>query len=62
LAIRKGSWKLIPAAEGWQGGPELYNLQDDLSETKDLSAQRPDLVKELSDLLAQVRQRGRSRP
>ncbi len=62
LAIRKGPWKLIPAAEGRQGAPELYNLKDDLSETKDLSAQRPDLVKELSDLLTQLRQSGRSRP
>jgi len=69
LAIRKGPWKLIArgpagAAKGKKGGggPELYNLADDLGETKNLAAQRPDLVKELSDLLEQVRERGRSRP
>ncbi len=57
LAIRKGPWKLIPV-----GRVQLYNLRDDLAETNNLAAQRPDLVKELSDLLAQLRERGRSRP
>jgi arylsulfatase A-like enzyme len=61
LAIRKGPWKLIPAAGG-QGKPQLYNLKEDVRETNNLAAQRPDLVRELSSLLAELRQRGRSRP
>jgi arylsulfatase A-like enzyme len=55
LAIRKGKWKLLP-------GPQLYNLTDDPGETRDLAAQHPEIVSELSKLLAQVRERGRSRP
>jgi arylsulfatase A-like enzyme/endonuclease/exonuclease/phosphatase family metal-dependent hydrolase len=52
-AIRKGFWKLIPG----KGGGELYNLADDLAETKNLAAQHPELVNELSALLAQARAR-----
>ncbi|MBM4040127.1 MAG: arylsulfatase [Planctomycetes bacterium] len=68
LAIRKGQWKLIPRGpagkgkKGPAGGPELYNLADDLGETKNLAGQHPDVVKEMSDLLDRVRDRGRSRP
>jgi len=71
LTIRKGPWKLLPAAGGGKGpkakrGPsgsaQLYNLADDLGETKDVAAQHPEVVKELSALLEQVRNRGRSRP
>jgi hypothetical protein len=58
LAIRKGPWKFIP---GRGGSPELYNLASDLSEANNVASQHPAVVKELSDLLAQVRQRGRSR-
>jgi hypothetical protein len=31
---------------------ELYNLADDLAETRDLASQRPDLVRELKARLA----------
>jgi arylsulfatase A-like enzyme len=72
LAIRKGPWKLIPGNAGGggkakekgaaPGGGQLYNLVDDLGEKTDVAAKHPEIVKELSDLLAQVRQRGRSRP
>ena len=55
LAIRKGAWKLMP-------GPQLYNLRDDPGEGRDLAAQHPEIVSDLSKLLAQVRERGRSRP
>ncbi len=63
LAIRKGPWKLIPAA-----GPnadkrgELFNLADDVSETKDRAADKPEVVKELADLLKRLREAGHSRP
>jgi len=74
LAIRKGTWKLIPgrpAGENNKGkaknkgpGPEtqLYNLAEDIGETKNLAGEHPEVVKELSELLAQVREKGRSRP
>jgi arylsulfatase A-like enzyme len=62
LAIRQGPWKLIPAGpEMKMEGAELYNLADDIAETKDLAAKMPDKVKELSDLLKQIREKGRSR-
>jgi arylsulfatase A-like enzyme len=62
LAIRSGPWKLIPAAQAGQGGPQLYNLKDDLGEEHNLAANHPRVVKQLSDLLAKVHERQRSRP
>ena len=44
-AIRAGDWKLHEFFEN--GRLELYNLKDDLGETKDLAAARPEKVKEL---------------
>ena len=46
-AIRKGDWKLLATGGGVT---ELYNLADDLSEKTDLASQKPDKVKELSEL------------
>jgi len=77
LGIRKGPWKLIPAgqtlppkpgkkakatAKAKSGAGELFNLADDLGETKNLAAARPEIVKELSALLQQLQDKGRSRP
>jgi len=59
LAIRKGSWKLVPGKA--KGGDELYDLSADLGETKNLAGQRPEIVKELFELLAKIRDDGRSR-
>jgi arylsulfatase A-like enzyme len=64
LAIRQGPWKLIPPS-GKKKAPkaaELFNLADDLGETKDLAAGNPGKVKELAALLRRVREGGRSRP
>jgi len=71
-ALRKGQWKLIPAARPAAARraaaatrsalPELYDLSNDLSEKKNVAADHPDIVKEMSALLAQLRQQGRSRP
>lgn len=62
LAIRKGQWKFIPASQAGRDGPQLYNLKDDVGETNNLAAQHPEIIKELSDLLTQLRRGGRSRP
>jgi arylsulfatase A-like enzyme len=48
-AVRRGNWKLVrPAA----GRTELYDLANDMSETTDLAAQKPDLVQQLARALA----------
>jgi arylsulfatase A-like enzyme len=72
LALRQGPWKLIsagPLAGGkarpgkpGRGLAELYNLANDLGETTNLAAQHPDKVKEMTQLLQEIRARGRSRP
>ncbi|MHB8898939.1 MAG: sulfatase family protein [Thermoguttaceae bacterium] len=88
LALRQGSWKLIPAGQAGaaktpsaklktgpkarnktgraadrpSAGAELYNLADDLGETNNLAAQHPDRVREMTTLLQQIRDQGRSRP
>ncbi|HEU4633083.1 MAG TPA: sulfatase [Flavisolibacter sp.] len=50
-AIRRGAWKLIYYMR--DGSKELYNLQLDVGETKNLAAQYPEKVKALSSLLSQ---------
>ena len=56
-AIRKGDWQLVrmsddgsiqdPAVLSDVSGAELYNLKDDVGETRNLAAARPEKVKEL---------------
>jgi arylsulfatase A-like enzyme len=43
-AVRDGDWKLYRAA----GKPQLFNLKDDVAETRDRAAERPDLVEKLA--------------
>jgi len=75
LAIRQGDWKLIPSSGSGgfsksadektkSAGPagQLYNLAADLGEQKNLYAEQPDKVKELSALLDKLKQAGRSAP
>jgi arylsulfatase A-like enzyme len=61
MAIRKGDWKLVKSSEGPLrdtdpavlsdlSGAELYNLANDIGETKNLAATNPGKVKELTDL------------
>lgn len=59
LAIRQGPWKLVFLADG---AKELYNLETDLSETKDLAAARPEVVVRLSALMQRYIDNGRSTP
>jgi len=42
-AVREGRYKLVKVGDA----PELYDIDTDIGETKDLSAVRPDLVKKL---------------
>ncbi|HVJ79704.1 MAG TPA: arylsulfatase [Planctomycetia bacterium] len=65
IAIRRGDWKFIPGGQGPKGRPrmaELFNLRDDLGESKNVAASNPEKVKELAALLHEVRSNGRSRP
>ena len=61
-AVRQGPWKLIFGAEGGPGHPrlQLYNLDDDLGETTNLCAKRPDKVAELTALMKKLIDNGRS--
>jgi arylsulfatase len=46
-AIRKGKWKLVTLANS-KTGWELYDIDSDRSESHNLAAKHPDIVKELS--------------
>jgi arylsulfatase A-like enzyme len=48
-AIRSGDWKLIEFYE--DGRLELFNLKDDIGETKDLSKENPQKTRELHEKL-----------
>jgi arylsulfatase A-like enzyme len=67
LGFRKGPWKYIPPGGGpGRRGPgpaeQLYNLAEDLGETRNLAAEKPDLARELAGLLKKAREAGRTRP
>lgn len=67
-AVRGGAWKYIPApgSGGWgEGGDQsqpvqLYNLADDIGETKNLAAAMPEKVAEMQALLEKLIIDGRS--
>ena len=72
MAIRRGPWNLIcfkrrgknETAETQKKGSrrELYNLGDDLGETRDLAGERPEIVRELEALMQKLIADGRSTP
>jgi arylsulfatase A-like enzyme len=49
--LRKGNWKLI---KWWEGGHELYDLKNDLSEENNLAPESPETVKKLDDWLVKL--------
>jgi arylsulfatase A-like enzyme len=59
MAIRKGDWKLVKTQEGPippdpsilndRSAAELYNLEADIGETKNLATTNPAKAKELAD-------------
>jgi arylsulfatase A len=75
FGIRQGPWVLCPAlgsrgfskpaqVEQAPGGPEgqLYNLNDDPGQMKNLWLAQPDRVRRLLDLLEKAKKDGRTRP
>jgi arylsulfatase A-like enzyme len=74
FVIRKGDWKLILGlGSGGFSKPEvvqpkpgeatgqLYNLREDIAETRNLWTENPGKVKELTDILKKYQETGRSR-
>ena len=69
-ALRQGAWKYIaaPGSGGWgKGGDQsqavqLYNLSNDLGETKNLAAAEPEKLAEMQALLERLIVEGRSTP
>ena len=59
LAIRQGPWKLIFLIDGKR---ELYDLQDDLGEKKNVAADNPKIVERLTEIMKQQIANGRSTP
>jgi len=60
-SVRKGDWKLI--YRHLDQSLELYNIPQDISESKNLAAENPDLVKELASLLSgHLRETGAGMP
>lgn len=75
FAIRKGRWKLelCPGSGGWshpRPGPEceglpsvqLYDLEADVGERRNLQAEHPEIVGELTTLMTRYVEQGRSTP
>lgn len=59
LAIRQGPWKLIFSKNGTR---ELYSLQADLGETKNVLAEHPEVSAQLTALMQRYIDNGRSTP
>ncbi|MDF7823539.1 arylsulfatase [Pontiellaceae bacterium B12227] len=64
FAIRRGDWKLVFTLNRKTKTftQELYNLTDDIKETKDLITQHPEVARELAELFKTQVKRGRSTP
>lgn len=71
FAIRKGKWKLIlgRGSGGWSGKGDandppvqLYNMSTDVTESRNVQANHPEVVAELEGLLRKYQQEGRSVP
>ena len=73
MALIEGEWKYIVSNKGVKIAPftniemgndpepQLYNLKEDIGETKNLAAENPEKIKELKALLAKIKEEGRTR-
>jgi arylsulfatase A-like enzyme len=62
LAVRSGRWKYIESRDGkGETQHQLYDLEQDRAETKNLSAEHPEIIQQLSVQLAKAREDGRTR-
>ncbi len=52
-AVRRGDWKAYRSS--LDSPLEIYNLRDDIAEQQDLAGQRPDLVKEMGNIMMAAR-------
>ena len=74
LSLIQGPWKYIEPSDrraynqntdielGNDPNPQLYHLEEDRGEQRNVAAEHPDVVEELSALLQRLRDEGRSRP
>ena len=69
LALRKGAWKYIAPPKPWKNAKkpakppvgELYNLDSDVGEQKNVIADHPEVAKEMDVLLEKLKSDGRVR-
>jgi len=56
LGLRQGPWKFLPTgpSRAEVTGPMLYNLAEDLSESKNVAAEHPEKVKEMKVVLERL--------
>ena len=59
FAIRKGKWKLVMESKRVKQR-ELYDLESDPRETKNVAAQHPDIVSRLTKRISEIAQLGRT--
>jgi arylsulfatase A-like enzyme len=63
FGFRHGTWKLLPAApKARAAGPMLFDLANDLSETKNIAAANPDRVNAMTAKLAEITGQAAPRP
>jgi arylsulfatase A-like enzyme len=51
VAMRDGPWKLVTRAKDLEGGPALFNLDEDIAETRNLAADHPQRLKQMLEAL-----------
>jgi len=49
--MRDGPWKLVTQAKDLDGGPALFNLDEDIAETRNLAADHPQRLKQMLEAL-----------
>ncbi|MHC4402744.1 MAG: arylsulfatase [Planctomycetota bacterium] len=63
-ALRQGPWKIVQlkVSSPTPADPELYHLDDDLGETKNVAAEHPEIVSRLIALMDEAHRRSESYP